>query len=258
MTAAAGTAEDKPVDLEAIQERLSKLDGELSSEREERAKLQGQITSLGQAPAEPAEPEAPAKKVYTAAELEQAVMDGHITQSQSVQIIREQDKDSIREEIRASEQRTRKEIIAETALNAKKQAYIDAYPDVLVDGTTDRNKLLSSYNELVADGSPDSASTEIAAMKLAFGPPPNSTPRDKTAESREVDASGGGGAPGPASDAGGDDPSAGVKKTERQREHYTKKVASGAYTWDQAKLEIVAYRPGDGRARMGKPRRATA
>ena len=255
MTAAAKPEDNKPVDMDAITARLDKMSGELNDEKVARARVEGQLSTLQNAPAVPAAaaPANTSKKVYTSDELSQAVRDGHITQMQSEQIAREQDKDELRSEMKSQAEQTQAETIATITLNAKKQAYIDAFPDSLIEGTDDRARLVAAYNEMVSDGSPDNAATEIAAMTLAFGPPPNTIPRDKTAEARETDASGGGGAPDVATDAGGDDPSAGIKMTRRQRDHYTGLVASGAYTWEQANSEMSGYEPGGGRARQGKP-----
>ncbi|HUW16100.1 MAG TPA: hypothetical protein VMW94_03395, partial [Actinomycetes bacterium] len=121
-------------------------------------------------------------------------------------------------------------------------------------GTDERTRLLSAYQSLTSDGLPDNGATELAAMKLAFGPLPGSVPKDETARSRETDQTGEGGGAG-ASATNDGTPLGNVKMPAKQREYYDSLIAKNIMTAEQAAAEYKGYQTGRGRARtFGQPR----
>ncbi len=233
-------SEETP-DLTAISETLAAMQGELDNERTARAKLDGKLSAQLQAATAPQAPAAESAKTYSRSEIATAIQGGTITQLQGDQILEDQMRAAIRTESSERDVNLRASIKAEMTQESKKQAYIDSFPNLLVDGTADRERLQSAYSELITDGSPESAATELAAMRLAFGPP-RTAGTDKTAESRETDQSGGGGRPANAG-TGSEDPSAGLNITARQKSYYEQKIATGVYTgWDQVTAELESYK----------------
>ncbi len=232
---------DETPDLAAISETLNAMKGELDTERVARATAEGRLSAQIQAATAP-EPQAPqTERVYTRSEIAHAISVGTVTQLQGDQILEDQMRVELRNEFAQDNENLRASIKAETTQDAKKQSYIDSHPDLLVDGTPDRDRLQRAYTELITDGSPESAATELAAMRLAFGPP-RTAGTDKTAESRETDQSGGGGRPSSGASAT-DDPSASLKLTDRQRSYYEEKIARNIYSgWDQVKAELGDYK----------------
>ncbi len=246
---------DEPKGLDAVLERLDAIDTNATADRESRARLEGQVSALASAPAAPAEPASTEKTRYTRPQLKAAVENGDLLEDQADALMREQDQEDADSRMQGIADATADRFVMEGNLNNKKQAYIDAYPDCEVVGTEDRGKLLSAYKGLLVDGLPDNASTEVVAMRLAFGPTPGTLPADQTAQSRETDSTSGG-SPEAVSARDDGSPLGKIKMTPGQRDGYERLIAKGVYTPEDVAKDLENYRPGGGRPRkMGNPRK---
>ena len=221
--------------LEQLAEKLGALTTTLESERENRARLEGQVSALRSTPA-PAAPAAPAK-VWTRSELQTAVDAGTITD--------EQKEAYLERELLAKTERLVTSKVDERVTQSQTQAeiqaeideYKDAFPSIKDKSSEDFGRITTEYAKLVRRGMPSSIATELLAAQLAFGPVPKST---ELAGARETDQAGaGGGSRGSDAKQGG--ALGDLKMPARNHAHYEKLMSAGQMTEAQVREEWTSY-----------------
>ena len=182
-------------------------------------------------PAAPA-PEKP--NIYSRAELDNMVVEQKISQDQADEILERQNDyriASVAEEIVDNRIKTR-DVLGEI------ERYKKSIPNMMKEGSIEREKLVREYRTLVATGQPDSQSTELAAVKIAFGNIDAVEAAHKGTAPREfhqdVDT-------GEASKSGEKSPLAGLPA--RHRDYYRQQIDKGFYAGENDKelLEEIKY-----------------
>ncbi len=228
------------------------------AERDKRQKLEvdlaearGQLTAGGNGQGNGEQP-----KEHTRAELRQAVAAGDLTQDEA---------DAYHDrQAEARIDKTIKDAVTEAVttqnrgatIQTQRDRYIKLMPDVIKDGTEIRAKVEIEFNDLVRnhDMDPNSAQTELLAMKTALGPVEalrKITPNVETHEETfgvgdEPNRGGGGETPGPPKNI-----------TRDLADHYERLIAKGIYKgWDDPVItkELKRYDPAI--AKRGQARRS--
>ena len=178
---------------------------------------------------------AEAPKELTRAELSAAVEKGEFTQDQANNLWERQLVK--RTEDAARETATHVVTTAETnrRIDAEMRRYKELIPAVMRDGTEERDKVADEYRYLVSTGHPENRTTELAALRMAYG----SIEKLEKARSRSKPDVQSDEQTGAGSDTGG-----GTEKikglTSREREYYTDQISKGRYKdWDAVKEELT-------------------
>lgn len=230
---------EKKVDLAAIQSSIESLQSTLDEERGHRQRIEGRLEERAQPAAAAAEQPKPEKKVYTRAELAQQVEAKRITQEQMDEILDAQLEERAERRAREIAQEIAGDVQTGITLKEQHEAYLDAHPDIRKHGSEDRQRLTVEMQKLVDTGLPkDSMATELAAMKIAFGPDPK-PPEERTAEAAQHDTAGsGGGARVATEDSAQGSSAKSLGLTAREERYYDKQIAMGNYAdWDEVKAE---------------------
>jgi hypothetical protein len=153
--------------------------------------LKGKVEAIAEAKPKV---EAPAKKIYTRAELRAAVNAGNITEDQMDETLERQLREEMKNESRQLVT-TESAAIARTAkIGAQIDTYIDAHPDLKDKESELFLKVAAKFNDLVSQRglNREDLSTELLAMELVLGEPkPRSRKRELEA-TEEAGGSGGG------------------------------------------------------------------
>jgi hypothetical protein len=219
--------------IKGLQDRHAELTGQIQESRETLAEMRGRLEAA---------PPAPPPKEFTREELNKAVEDETLTQSAADAILEKQ--------LEARITRKAEERIAETTAAASQTAaqdaevgqYTEAHPE-LKDKTSPKfQKVESEYQRLVASGLPKGRATEVAALKIALGPPDVLSDRTREARETHVETGGAGG-------GGGEKPPAVGENSvpKKYRAHYARMIDQGQYTgWNDPKIEAEKkyMRPG--------------
>lgn len=170
--------------------------------------------------------EKPEKKEdsYSRAELLQMVENEQMTQLQADKLWQEQIEANVTGKIlNAVNSRDNKKTVSQ-ALNE----YKTVKPELVRQGTEDREKVSEEYKYLIGIGLPDGIETELAAVRNVFGP----VDKLKKKLDLETHPETGGGAP-PNENKVAD------KLNARQRDYYQKRIDMGIYKdWDDVKEEL--------------------
>ncbi len=212
--------------LDEVLAENRRKDAELQREREERIRAEERVKATK-------EPE----KVYTRAELLAAVEAGTISQAQADEISLAQAEKKIRQEVSqdVAAQAAQRELIART--NAEMQRYKTLVPDVIRDGTDARARVQAEYSYLISTGSPAGASTELAALRAAFGSVERLEKRLSKRSEHETHQESGGRPRGDGGDKAGakNGPPKGLP--ERYVGFYQRQIESGIYKgWDDPQV----------------------
>jgi hypothetical protein len=160
------------------------------------------------------------EKTFTRQELRALVNEGKITEDEMDETLTKQLRASITSEVKAtvSAENTAKAVSDEIA------RYVEAFPDINVEGTTLRAKVQAEFEDLVKGGSPNTLATERAAIKIACGPLNISAGRRPKPDAHEETGSG-------ASGEGGKPDTDGPFKglSANQKKHYQKMIDRGIY-----------------------------
>jgi hypothetical protein len=152
-----------PKELETLRSTTEELKSKLQTEMIEKARLEGQV----KAPEAP--PEAPAPRA-TREQLQTAVDNGQITQTQmDTEVARQLSEDL---ETRLTKKFEEKMTLRdqESAVKSQSDSYIAMRPDVKVEGTEDRRRVMEEIESLMKLGYPYDNRTEVLAMRAVFGP----------------------------------------------------------------------------------------
>lgn len=184
------------------------------------------------------------EKVYTHAELEAAVQAGQITDVQKADILERQRQRQVEENARKAAREEIEQTNRKATVESAISAYAELVPDVLKAGSNDRARVERAYRRLVAQGQPETKSTELVALEVVFGDltalraaragrAEPETHRDAGGDGARSRSSGGDGSDGPKS-----------KLTERERAFYQKGIDSGRYAnWAAVDDELKFANP---------------
>lgn len=115
------------------------------------------------------------------------------------------------------------------------KSYKQLRPDVVVEGSPEREKVREEYRYLLSRGQPDSISTELLALRNIYGP--HEKLRRNSNVDRETHKETGGGSPPSQKKEGMPEMSA------KERDYYEPLVKNGMYTWKQVGEELKYANP---------------
>lgn len=184
-----------------------------------------------------------AEKVWTCAELRAQVNDGTITEDQMDEMLDHQREKKFAKLV--DEKVTAKVAAAQTGNKVSDQitAYVDVFPDINKAGSALRAKVEKEYQELVANESPETLATELAAIKIACGPLRTGAGRKPAPDAHQDVGEGGG------SDNGRPETDGWAKGlSPKMKTHYEKLIGRGMYKSHSdprlvAELKLVRGRP---------------
>jgi hypothetical protein len=131
----------------------------------EAAELRGQLTAHATAPA-PVE----TLKVVSEAELDTAVREGRMTESEASTIREGQKEVALDSKIAGAVATAVTTQAAVTEVGSEIDRYKGAVPDIMEKGTEGYKKLTTAFTELVKLGMPSNRATELAAARQVYGP----------------------------------------------------------------------------------------
>lgn len=226
------------VPRDRMNEAVDKVRQELQQEREARIRLEEQFKTQQKTNQQN-------EKIYSLAELRQFVDDGKISQDQADAIYENQQEKKFQQKL---DQRLNEHLqTTETSrqIDTKLNAYLEVMPDLLTEGSENRNKVAAEYTRLSnIFGAPKADSVEdkkmqVAALEAAFGDVnalKQSKMNDYTRESRETEQETAG--------QGEDAPTAEEEKVmkkldKRRRDYYKKMIDKGFYSgWTDVAKEL--------------------
>ncbi|HUT61231.1 MAG TPA: hypothetical protein VNA25_25560, partial [Phycisphaerae bacterium] len=186
--------EDKngKVDLDAITNGFNEIKQSLEREKLARAELQGQLNGMkASAPAAPAQ----TPKRYSRAELQAAVDAGTITQANADGYIDQLRTEDLDRRLNDGIAKAKADILAESDVKAELNQYIESVPDIMVEGSEERNRVQAEYTELINKfGNPEGIRTQLLAVRNVMGPVRSG--RTDLPSEREHDRTGAGGGDG--------------------------------------------------------------
>ena len=217
----------KPEEVESKVE-LAALREKLQEQVERTARLEGEIQATRTAPSTPAPAAEPVPKQFTRAELRQMVDQGTITEDEMLDRIEAQ------RDLRLTQhlEKTMTEKLAanqqETTLAQQFASYREVVEGLDTPSHPNRVRAEKEYKELLVSGLPEGDSTQIAALKIAFGSPTKI--RETTRDKRETHGESGG------SSASGEN---------KPGEQWTKGLKQPRIDYLKRQLEIGAYKNTD-------------
>lgn len=221
-----------------VPSREDELSAQLAQETEQRIRLQERLKAREESPAQQQKPEPP--KVFTRQQLRAAVNEGTIDEDQMEEVWATQNREvQKRDTQELIENRDRFNRVVDV-VESETSKYLAAYPELQTVGTPDWTKLKREYDFLRSIGDDDSKTTELKAMRAAFG---NSTRiPERTAALRETprETSGAQGA------AGTRPVDIWNRVPKEYRDYYKKQVEDGFKTLDDVKKDIPYMRTTSG------------
>lgn len=234
MEAAHNQAEDHADDARTVP--LSALE----AEREKRhgierqlAELKGRVDGLSARPAPAAEQPV---KTYTWTELRTSVDQGKINDTQANAIWENQQNKKITSAVEKAVQTTATQSRTQQTISS----YAEKIPAVLQEGSEERARVQTEFNDLVSAGADaKSPATELAALKAAFGPLAHIADGESRRETHQEGGSGDGGGTGARKNEG----SGGWPKDmpAGNRQFYQDLVNKGQQTRESAVKEWTDY-----------------
>jgi hypothetical protein len=219
--------------------RTKDAEAKLQSEREQRARLEGELEAMKRQPAEPKTATPPR---YTASQLQAMIDEGKATLGQVLAYQEETLKKELTAEVDKKVSETLSTHQRGNTVQSELQEYKTLVPEALQAGTPENQKVLKEFSYLVNMGyDRNDPRTEVLAARAAFGDPTSlKAKRDAKAipigrdTMQDTTASG---KPKPSEK----DPLKDL--TSRQRQHYQHMIDRGVYTgWAEVKEEL-AYVP---------------
>ena len=197
---------------QALEVRLAEVNG----------KLQG-LTEVGQPR------KAESESQISRAQLREKVVAGEITEAEAEQVWESQFERRLGQRIESVVNTRIGEAQTSTAVETQIASYREVVPDVMTEGSSARERVQQEYNFLTSTGAPDGVTTQLQALRAAFGPVEALKKiKGERPETHHQDVGSGTGG----TDAGKDETGMradGTPKglTARQRDHYTPKVGPG-------------------------------
>ena len=211
------------------------MEGQLASERVRSQRLETALTTAAQGANRPAAPSEPAK--HTRESLQKLVDSKDLTPEQAGAKWQEQEiDDRVTAKVAEAEQRIGTQLrqgVANSNLQTQVDEYKAAMPEVMNEGTTERESLKKEYQWLLSQGHQAGLHTELLALRSAFGEAKGRSTETthQRGATRESSSSSGKGNRGSTAKADGGD----IDLTDRQRVYYTKRVDGGVITWPQVR-----------------------
>lgn len=221
-------------------EAVNSVKDDLQKEREARIRLEEQVKTLSAKP----EP-----KKYSLSELNKLVDEGQVTREQADQYWEGQMSRTIDEKVDAKVDAKEQQRERTAKLKTKIDRYKSLVPDVLKQGSEDRQKVINAYKDLVDAGHADDARTELAALMAVYGPA-DELEKKKSSMTRELRDK--------HEEIGGGKPPSGNKETNfqktlspREKSFYEDGIRKGLYKdWKDVEDELKYANP-DIRKRYG-------
>lgn len=242
----AGAQGEKPVDRldqhprfrEVIQEKNT-YKSQLEVEREARIRAEAERDAARQNSQNLAQPQT--RKVrYSLEQLQDAVDAAQISQKEMWRIWEQQNDERITEAATVKAREVFNESATVNRIQARRNAYGRLVPGWNTPGTEANRKAESAFLELLADGLPRTAATEVLALERAFGAidtlERSNRSDDITQQERPVSNEGG--------SSGGVRPSNGVKGdvlkylSVAERASYDMLVRQNRMTWDEVREQV--------------------
>lgn len=214
-------------------EKRKRAEESAQAERERAARLEGELAALRQT----GNGNAHAPKFYTRQQLKQAVVDGQISEDEMWDIWERQKDAQIDQKIHQAVSQTG----TTSRIATKRDAYSRHVPDWKTPGTEANRKAEAAFLDLLADGLPRNAATEIQALKNAFGDldtlERSSRSEDLTAQERPTHQEGGSTANARPSGTG----KVNWKKllSAEEMQAYDGLVRSGRMSWAEVESEVM-------------------
>lgn len=210
--------------------RFNEINGQVSELKAQLARAQGQVE--GMTAAKPAEQP---KQTYTRAQLTAAVDGGQMTQDDADSLHEQQVIERTTQQVTERVMGTVKASESENRALADIDKYVAARPDIMIEGTTARNRLADEFSYLTSMGHSDSKQTQALALRTVYGPVENLRPGTRT--THEETGRGDGGEEHTTGDGPPKDMSAG------QRNYYQDQINKGQFEDWSAVTKLVAYKP---------------
>jgi hypothetical protein len=157
------------------------LETQLQEERERRIRLEERLAAKEEAPA-PVVEEPP--KELTRQQLSAAVSEGSIDEDQKEEIWATQQRNAHRRDTEELLSARDKQRDATNIVEDQTKKFIEANPDVLVEGSSIWKKVKTEYDFYTSVGDPHNKTTELKALRSALGNPTRI--RERTADLRET------------------------------------------------------------------------
>jgi len=206
----------------------------LKAERSKRQTLETKLATLsgkveGLTVSQPAAQQ-PARD-YSKAELQQSVDDGKLSQAQADEISEQQ----LERRLAARTQTAVAQSAQTTRVQTEIDAYKDALPAIMEEGSDERAKVQAEYQYLVGLGHPATLVTEATALRAAFGP---ASGLQKGRRVKEPHQEGDSGAGDSGAGGGGGEPAAPKNLSKERKVHYQRQIDRGFYDgWDDDELK---------------------
>lgn len=217
-------------------EKRRRAEDEARIEREARIRAEAERDAARQAPAQ-----AQTRKTrYSLVDLQNAVDAGQIDQRKMWEIWEQQNDERIAEAATAKAREVFSESTVVNRIQSKRNAYNRLVPGWNTPGTEANRKAEVAFFDLLADGLPRTAATEVLALERAFGSldtlERTNRSEDITQQERPVSNEGG--------SSGGVKPSNGVKGdvlkylSPAEKSSYDLLVRQGRMTWEQVREQV--------------------
>lgn len=221
--------------FDQVYARTKDAEVKLQAEREQRARLEGELEALKRTPPPQAAPTPPR---YSAAQLQQMIDEGKATVGQVLayqeETLRKELDSKVEEKVRTSLATTSKA----STLQQEMDRYKHVVPEVTQEGTPERQKVTQEFSYLVGLGyDAHDPRTELMAVRAALGSVETIQERRKaktipTGRETMQDIQSNGGAK-----AG--EPDVLKKMTAAQRQHYQRMIDRNVYKgWDEVRDEL--------------------
>jgi len=237
-------------DLATQLEETNKL---LVKEGEARARAEGEAAALRHVTANLPEKEVKREEVltkqFTRSELDAMVEAEKLTKAEADNYFELQLTNKVTREVSKHLTDTLARNNRNQKIGAEIEAYQEAFPDSMKDGSDTRTKMSTEYNRLVEDlGYAKGPETQLLAAKAVLGVLPKGKPKDLTRESREShqDTGGaGGGAQDRNQDKGSKDPTVRMGLSSREKKYYEGMIEKGIYKdWKDVEDTMKHSNPG--------------
>lgn len=221
--------------FDQVYARTKDAEVKLQAEREQRARLEGELEALRRTPPPQAAPPPPR---YSAAQLQQMIDEGKATVGQVLayqeETLRKELATTLDEKVQATLTATAKT----SSLNQEMERYKAVVPEVIQEGTPERQKVTQEFSYLVSLGyDARDPRTELMAVRAALGSV--ETIQAKRAAKtiptgretmQDIQANGG---------AKASEPDVLKKMTAAQRQHYQRMIDRNVYKgWDEVRDEL--------------------
>ncbi len=226
---------------EMVADAKKDMEGQLATERVRSQRLETALATAAQAPRQATAQAATAPAKWTRESLQKLVDSKDLTAEQAGAYWQQQEIDTrVTAKVAEAEARITQRMgqsAAATNLQTQVDAYKEVRPEIMTEGTPERESLKKEYQWLLTQGHQAGLHTELTALRSAFGEPlarSTETTHQRKA-TRESSSSSDKGNRGSAQRADGGD----IDITDRQRAHYQKRVDQRSMTWKEVRERVA-------------------